>query len=149
MRTPSAALAALVLLAGAVACSSSAPSTGSAPKAAATHAAPKPVATRAASTPAPAKTRAAAASPAQSTCAPVGDILVRYVSPDLPASASRLGGVDPAKCRSTFKYVEATSPTGAGYCTEAAWAKDNPGYNVDAERAAPLKNVQVKVGPAC
>ncbi|MCX5353769.1 hypothetical protein ACFY13_10095 [Streptomyces mirabilis] len=37
----------------------------------------------------------------------------------------------------------------AAYCTKAAYASDNPGYNADASRAAPLKKVQLAVGPAC
>ncbi|MEU9979524.1 hypothetical protein [Streptomyces sp. NPDC051014] len=55
----------------------------------------------------------------------------------------------PARPGTTFESLPRTSSTEAGYCTEAAWASDNPGYNADATPAARLKKVQVSVGPAC
>ncbi|MET8956552.1 hypothetical protein ACWEO4_36890 [Streptomyces sp. NPDC004393] len=45
--------------------------------------------------------------------------------------------------------MRAESPTDAGFCTEAAWASDNPRCTVDAEPAPRLKKVQVVIGPAC
>ncbi|WP_406507638.1 hypothetical protein [Streptomyces sp. NBC_00212] len=67
----------------------------------------------------------------------------------MPASAQELGDYNAATCESTFTWLEQTSPKEAGDCLEAAWASDNPGYNVDAEPAKRLKKVQVAVGPAC
>jgi hypothetical protein len=52
-------------------------------------------------------------------------------------------------CEPTMEWFKHTSPTKAGYCTEAAWASDNPGYITDAEPAKRLKKVQVAIGPAC
>ncbi|MFK0154627.1 hypothetical protein ACIQVK_21450 [Streptomyces sp. NPDC090493] len=60
-----------------------------------------------------------------------------------------LGNYFLATCETTFESLPRTSPTQAGYCTEAAWASDNPGYDADITPAARLKKVQVSVGPAC
>jgi hypothetical protein len=87
--------------------------------------------------------------PATSSCPPVGDIVVWYRAPTLPDSAQMLGGADPVTCASTFDYLQHTSPTGDGYCTEAAWASDNPGYNADETPAKRIKKVQMWVGPSC
>ncbi|MFE3522235.1 hypothetical protein ACFXOD_11675 [Streptomyces sp. NPDC059161] len=82
-------------------------------------------------------------------CPPTRDIIVWVKVPDVPASAQELGNYNAATCESTFTWLEQTSPKEAGDCLEAAWASDNPGYNVDAEPAPRLKKVQVAVGPAC
>ncbi|MCF1510104.1 hypothetical protein [Streptomyces glomeratus] len=83
------------------------------------------------------------------TCEPTRDVIVWYKTPELPDSAQVLGNYYVATCETTFQSLTHTSPTGAGYCTEAAWASDNPGYNADATPAKRLKKVQVAVGPAC
>lgn len=70
-------------------------------------------------------------------------------TPGVTDSAQTLGNYNLATCESTFKYLQETSPTGAGNCTEAAWASDNPGYNADADPAPRPKKVQVAIGPAC
>lgn len=75
-----------------------------------------------------------------------GDIIAREKVPGLPVDAIELGGTDPEHCTWTFDMLKTSQPTGAGYCTEAAWASDNPGYDVEAKPAAPLKNVQVVIG---
>jgi hypothetical protein len=102
-------------------------------------------------TPAP-PTQNPAAVAAQPTpnCTPTddSDVLVRYIVPRLSPSAQRLGGVD-FKCESTFDLIAKTSPTGAGYCTTAAWARDNPGYDPNADPAPPLKKVVLAVGGSC
>lgn len=69
--------------------------------------------------------------------------------PGIPNSAQVVGNYAQMNCEPTFQNLTHTSPTGPGYCTEAAWASDNPGYNADAEPAVRLKKVQVSVGPAC
>jgi hypothetical protein len=76
-------------------------------------------------------------------------VIVRYVAPGQPATAQVLGNYNLQNCEPTFQTLQDTSPTGDGYCTEAAWASDNPGYNADATPAPRLKNPQVSVGPAC
>lgn len=89
--------------------------------------------------------------PASATCALTTsrDIIVRDVTPRLPPAAQVLGDVDYAKCRPSVETLPEEAPTGPGYCTQIAWASDNPGYNADATPAAPLKKVIVEVGPGC
>ncbi len=83
-------------------------------------------------------------------CAPSGqDLLVRYVVLGLPASAQLLGDVEIVNCQSTIAFLQKTSPTGPGYGTEVAYAKDNPGYNTSAEPAPRLQHVIAAFGPAC
>lgn len=50
-------------------------------------------------------------------------------------------------CEETVLQLERTSPKGSGYCTTAAIASDNPGYDLDT--APPLKHVILAVGGAC
>lgn len=90
-------------------------------------------------------------SPSKSkSCGPERDVIVWYKVPGVPDdSAQVVGNYNLITCETTFHELQKDSPTGAGYCTEAAWASDNPGYNADADRAARLKKVQVSVGPAC
>ncbi|MEV7394330.1 hypothetical protein [Streptomyces sp. NPDC091215] len=82
-------------------------------------------------------------------CGTNRDIDVWYKAPGLPDSAQVLGSYDLATCETTFHSLQNTSPTTAGYCTEAAWASDNPGYDAEATPAKRLKKVQVSVGSAC
>lgn len=107
--------------------------------------------THSAARPAHSAPRTAKPKPSASTkdCPPTRDIIVWAKVPDVPAGAQELGNYNAATCESTFKWLEQTSPKEAGDCLEAAWASDNPGYNVDAEPAARLKKVQVAIGPSC
>lgn len=75
-----------------------------------------------------------------------GDIIEWQREPGLPDSALELGGTDPEHCKLTFDMLQTSSPTGAGYCTQAAWLSDNPNYSVEATPAPPLKKVQVTIG---
>lgn len=77
------------------------------------------------------------------------DLLVRYTVPGLPDSAQVLGEVDLGNCTPTLDCLARTSPRGDGYCTEVAWASDNPGYNADATPAPPLKKVIEAIGGGC
>lgn len=46
--------------------------------------------------------------------------------------------------------ASANGSTSEGYvCTQVGYAADNPGYDVNAASAAPLKNVVGQTGPAC
>ena len=74
---------------------------------------------------------------------------MRYVVPNVPDTAEVLGSVDLAACESTLQFLQDTSPKGAGFCTQAALATDNPGYDANANPPARLKNVIVSVGDAC
>ncbi|MEU9077857.1 hypothetical protein [Kitasatospora sp. NPDC048538] len=69
--------------------------------------------------------------------------------PGLPPSSELLGAYAIATCEPTFENLERTAPKEPGYCTQAAWASDNPGYDTDVTPAPPLKKVQVFFGPAC
>ncbi|MDI5964812.1 hypothetical protein [Streptantibioticus silvisoli] len=103
----------------------------------------------------PEKTAAAApkakpkpSAPAES-CSPTRDVIVWTKEPGLAATAQVLGNYDIQTCQTTFASLPHSSPTEAGYCTEAAYASDNPGYNADATPAKRPEHVQVTVGPAC
>ena|ERR1700674_1529574 len=78
------------------------------------------------------------------------DLLVRYITPSLSPAAQTLGSVahTASGCEPTVTFLQQTSPTGAGYCTQVALASDNPGYNVDANPAPPLKKLIAQFG-AC
>lgn len=143
--------AAVVIGAGAVLALSGCSSSTSKPSAAPTSQAAAPVATSATpadvpSSSAPATT--AAVSTASSTCnlPDHGDIIEWQRAPGVQDSAIELGGTDPEHCHWTFDTLKTSSPTGSGYCTEAAWASDNPGYDPNATPAPRLKKVQVVIG---
>jgi hypothetical protein len=42
-----------------------------------------------------------------------------------------------------------TAPAVAGICTQVGYVSQNPGYDVNATPAAPLKDVAAQKGPAC
>jgi hypothetical protein len=46
-------------------------------------------------------------------------------------------------------YATSTAGQASSECTTIALASDNPGYNVNAVPAAPLKDVIESVGPGC
>jgi hypothetical protein len=97
---------------------------------------PKPKATKAQPSPQP-------------SCSETRDLIVWYVVPTLPDSAQELGNYNLATCETTLQELQDASPTGPGYCTEAAWVSDNPGYDADATPAKEPKDVVLSVGPAC
>lgn len=78
-----------------------------------------------------------------------GDVIERIVTPGNEATAQELGDVDEINCQSTFDSLKAETPSGPGYCTQAAWLSDNPNYNVDAVPAPPLKKIQAQAGQGC
>jgi hypothetical protein len=108
---------------------------------------------RASSTPQKTKvTQAHTAKPKPSKskgCGVERDVIVWYKVPGIADSAQVVGNYNLVSCETTFHELQHTSPTGPGYCTEAAWASDNPGYNADADVPQRPKKVQVAVGPAC
>ncbi|WP_405671443.1 hypothetical protein [Streptomyces sp. NBC_01530] len=124
---------------------------------ASSHASRQPAAKRSHATTVPRKSASSAAKPkpkpshSSKGCnlSPTRDVILWYKTPGLPNSAQVVGNYDLMRCETTFKSLPSSSPTQAGYCTEAAWASDNPGYNADATPAKSLKKVQVSVGPAC
>jgi len=73
-----------------------------------------------------------------------------------PASAVEIGDVDLVNCKSYLdgwvaNHSDNAADNAAGYrdCYEIAWAKDNPGYDVDASPAPRLKNVIEQAGNDC
>ncbi|MHA6761824.1 hypothetical protein [Streptacidiphilus sp. PAMC 29251] len=128
--------------------SSSPPAPSPSPTPAPTTASPTPKPSPTTPSPTP-KPKPAKAKPSPTGCGPERDVIVWYVAPTLTNNAQVLGNYNLATCESTFTMIQDTSPTGPGYCTEAAWASDNPGYNADATPAKRPKKVQVSVGPAC
>ena len=74
--------------------------------------------------------------------------------PGQQAVAQRLGGgwiwnATTKTCMTSTKFVISTGPAGAGFCTEAALAASNPGYNADATPSRPLKKVIASKGGSC
>ncbi|MET7746181.1 hypothetical protein [Streptomyces sp. NPDC005385] len=129
---------AVLLLATLTACGSSTGKTQSAPGGAGSRAATQQT-----------KPSSAAGKPGHKTCHSSRDVIVWTKVPELPDSSMRLGGYNLATCETTFDSLRHTSPTQAGYCTLAAWASDNPGYDTEATPAKRPKAVQVSVGPDC
>lgn len=96
-----------------------------------------------------APTSAQPAAPAETCATPLpdkGDVIVREKFPNVPVDAMELGGTDPEHCVWTMDSLKTAQPTGPGYCSEVAWASDNPNYDPNAVPAPPLKKVQVKIG---
>lgn len=128
----------------------SAPAASAAPSTASRPTETQPASSKPAAHPSSAAPSTAAADPEPSCALPNGrDVLVRYIVPGLQANAQELGEVDLVQCESTLDYIAQTSPTGDGYCTQVAWASDNPGYNPDTVPAPPLKKVIEAVGGGC
>lgn len=112
-------------------------------------------------TPAPSPTakQVPAFSPRSSAtdCDPGPDVLVRYVYPNGNVDVSALGsrgwikapGSGNYTCEPTTQYMQRTTPSGPGYCTQVAWSSDNPGYDVEARPVAPLKKVIAQFGDGC
>lgn len=100
-------------------------------------------------TPAPATSSTQPAVPSETCATPLpdrGDIIVREKFPNVPIDALELGGTDPEHCVWTMDSLKTSQPTGPGYCSEVAWASDNPGYDPSVTPAPPLKKVQVTIG---
>lgn len=96
--------------------------------------------------PASATTASAQPKPAK-TCKVTRDLIVWTKTPG-GTSAQTLGDVSLATCETTLDMLKETSPTGPGNCTIAAWADDNPGYNVDAATPRRPKKAVETIG-AC
>jgi hypothetical protein len=83
-----------------------------------------------------------------------GDIYVRMISPGTQWVAQELGGewswnYALGKCLTSVQLMMATAPMTAGNCTQVGYVADNPGYDPNANVAAPLKQLAAQVGPAC
>ena len=110
-----------------------------------------------ASTPAAAAPSTAASTAASATPSPSGscalpddqDLILRDDDPGASIIAQEIGEVDLENCTPTLDDFQQTAGQSAGECTTIAWAKDNPGYNVNATPAPPLKDVIESAGPGC
>jgi hypothetical protein len=83
-----------------------------------------------------------------------GDIYVRMIQPGISPQAQELGGewswdYTTNKYLTSVQLMIATAPHTPGTCTQVGYVADNPGYNVNAASALPLKNVVAQTGPAC
>lgn len=83
-----------------------------------------------------------------------GDIYVRMLSPGIQWTAQQLGGEwvwnnTLGKCLTSVQMVIATAPMVPGSCTQVGYVADNPGYDPNANVAAPLKQIAEQAGPAC
>jgi hypothetical protein len=105
-----------------------------------------PPATSAAAAPA---TTIAGASPAKGCTSPAFDYIERDVDPEARTLADEIGNCDLATGQdslATFQQIAGQAP---GECTTIALASDNPGYDVNAIPAPPLKDVIESAGPGC
>jgi hypothetical protein len=91
-----------------------------------------------------------AAAPAPTCTLPDNqDLIERDDDPGAEIIAQELGEVDLEYCTTTLSSFEQTAGQGAGECTTIAWAYNNPGYDVNAIPASPLKDVIDEAGPGC
>jgi hypothetical protein len=99
-----------------------------------------------------AATQAATASPSPSASCALQitfSYIVRTTEPGMPAQAQEIGNVDLGNCTPTLQDFAQTAGQGQGECTTIARAKANPGYDVNASPAPPLRRVLMYAGPGC
>ena len=85
---------------------------------------------------------------------PSGDILVRITTNGQPAVTQQMGGAwtwntRSHRCDTPVEAVISTASGNAGNCTQVAYATSNPGYQLTAAPAPPLKKIVAAKGPAC
>jgi hypothetical protein len=76
----------------------------------------------------------------------------RTVWPPLQPQADEIGNTDytdHAACADSLSTFASEAGQADGECTTIALASDNPGYNVNATPAPPLKDVIESAGPGC
>jgi hypothetical protein len=118
-----------------VACSSGSPA-----------ASPPPAAS--AATP-PAATTAAASASVKGCTSPTFDYIERDDDPGAQTLAQEIGNCDLATGQDSLASFQQTAGQAPGECTTIALASDNPGYDVNAVPAPPLKDVIESAGPGC
>lgn len=99
----------------------------------------------------PAAVHSAATAPSPSCTLKAGgpDYIVRDDLPGASVMATEVGNVDFADCTNGLTDFAATAGQAPGECTTIALASSNPGYNVNAVPAPPLKDVLQSAGPGC
>jgi hypothetical protein len=90
------------------------------------------------------------ASPKPQCTAPTFDYIVRDDDPGASILADEIGNCDGTDGKfDVLSTFASTAGQASGECTTIALASDNPGYNVNAVPAAPLKDVIESAGPGC
>jgi hypothetical protein len=125
----------LVTAAVTAACSSGSPTASS------------PAATSAAA--APASPAVVASASAKGCTSPTFDYIERDDIPGAQKLAQEIGNCDLATGQDSLANFQQTAGQGAGECTTIALASDNPGYDVNAVPAPPLRDVIESAGPCC
>jgi hypothetical protein len=92
---------------------------------------------------------AAAAASASCKLKTTFDYLERTTEPGLQPQASEIGNADYAACADSLATFRQEAGQADGECTMIAKASDNPGYDVNADPAPPLKDVIMSAGPGC
>jgi hypothetical protein len=77
------------------------------------------------------------------------DYIERDVDPEAQTLAQEIGNCDLATGQNSLASFQQTAGQAPGECTTIALASDNPGYNVNAVPAPPLKDVIESAGPGC
>jgi hypothetical protein len=148
---PISAVIAAIALAG---CSAASSSSSSAPAAAPSSHTAKPHKIAGTKAKTKGKSENAAADACYARKGASGDIIVRFKTPGQAWIAQELGGgylwnVTSKKCLTSVQMQMAAAPMIAGACTQVGYVKDNPGYDVNADSAPPLKKVIESAGPGC
>ncbi|HZR53636.1 MAG TPA: hypothetical protein VFB06_29530 [Streptosporangiaceae bacterium] len=102
-----------------------------------------------ASDPGSASVAAKAATSPSCTLKTTFDYIVRDSNPGASVMAQEIGNVDIVNCTDSLSNFTATAGQASGECTTIVKASDNPGYDVKAVPAAPLKDVIQSAGPGC
>lgn len=77
------------------------------------------------------------------------DYIERDSDPGASIMAAEIGNVDLVNCTDSLSDFAAQAGQAPGECTTIALASKNPGYDVNAVPAAPLKDVIGSAGPGC
>ena len=112
----------------------------------ASPAASVPPATSAATPPA---TTTAAPASVKGCTSPTFDYIERDDLPGAQTLAQEIGNCDLATGQNSLANFQQTAGQAPGECTTIALASDNPGYDVNAVPAPPLKDVIESAGPGC
>ena len=77
------------------------------------------------------------------------DYIERDDDPGASITADEIGNTDYSSCQDSLTTFAAEAGRGDGECTTIARASDNPGYDVNAIPAPPLKDVIESAGSGC
>lgn len=85
---------------------------------------------------------------------PGGDFYLRMLSPGTGWYSQELGdeytwNYTLGKCLTGEQLMMATAPQNNGSCTQAGLVSENPGYDINANVAPPLKTIDKETGPSC